>query len=88
MPGAASSESFIWNNESAWIGILRGSDAIVSSTGAVKLMPLAMADFQFEPTKAGQYDSLDLVNRFVWAEESCTEKVLDTNFGELLTNTL
>jgi len=88
VPGAASSESFIWNNESAWIGILRGSDAIVSATGAVKLMPLAMADFQFEPTKAGQYDSLDLVNRFVWAEESCTEKVLDTNFGELLTNTL
>ena len=88
VPGAASSEAYIWNNETAWIGILRGSDAIVSSSGDVKLMPLAMADFRFEPTKAGQYDSLDLVNRFVWAEESCVEKVLDTSFGEILTNCL
>jgi hypothetical protein len=41
VPGATSSESYIWTGDSLFMGILRGSDAIVQKSGNVKGMPVA-----------------------------------------------
>ena len=68
VPGATSSESYIWNGESIFMGILKGSDAIVQKSGNVKGMPVAALNFQFGSMVAGQYDSLDKTRRYVYAE--------------------
>jgi hypothetical protein len=47
VPGATSSEAYIWNGESIFMGILKGSDAIVQKSGNVKGMPVAALNFQF-----------------------------------------
>ena len=41
VPGAAASESAIWDDAKIFMGILRGSDAIVQKSGNVKGMPTA-----------------------------------------------
>tara|TARA_R100000664_G_C2753524_1_gene140957 strand:+ start:1285 stop:2280 length:996 start_codon:yes stop_codon:yes gene_type:complete len=87
VPGATSSEAFIWDTESIWVGILKGSDAITNRSG-VKIMPTAALNFKWKDMQAGQYDSLDLTRRHVWAEESCLYKIIDANYGVLVNNCL
>ena len=41
VPGATSSEGQIWNTETIFCGIMKGSDAIVQKSGNVKGMPVA-----------------------------------------------
>jgi len=88
VPGATSSESYIWNNETIFMGILRGSDAIVQKSGNVKGMPVAALNFQFGSMVAGQYDSLDKTRRYVYAEEVNQFKAIDSTLGHVLTNCL
>jgi len=88
VPGAASSESYIWNNESIFMGILRGSDAIVQKSGHVKGMPVAALNFQFGNMVAGQYDSLDKTRRYVYAEEVNQFKAIDSTLGHVVTDCL
>jgi hypothetical protein len=88
VPGATSSESYIWNGETIFMGILRGSDAIVQKSGGVKAMPVAALNFQFGNMVAGQYDSLDKTRRYVYAEEVQSFQAIDSTLGHVLTNTL
>jgi hypothetical protein len=88
VPGAASSESYIWNNETIFMGILRGSDAIVQKSGNVKGMPVAALNFQFGSMVAGQYDSLDKTRRYVYAEEVNQFKAIDSTLGHVVTDCL
>jgi hypothetical protein len=37
---------------------------------------------------AGQYDSLDLIRRYVWAEQVNEFKMIDSSFGFLVTDCL
>jgi hypothetical protein len=87
-PGQTSSESYIWDGETIFMGILKGSDAVVSKSGGVKAMPVAALDFEFSGMQAGQYDSLDSTRRYVWGEEVQTFQAIDSSFGYLLTNCL
>jgi len=87
VPGASSSEGYIWTNDSLFMGILHGSDAVQSKSG-VRMMPVAAANMVFEDMKAGQYDALDLTRRNVWADESNLIKVIDGNLGFVLTDCL
>ena len=86
--GAASSESYIWTGTSVFMGILRGSDAIVQKSGNVKGMPVAALNFQFGNMVAGQYDSLDKTRRYVYAEEVNQFKAIDSTLGHVLTGCL
>ena len=51
-------------------------------------MPTAALNFKWKDMQAGQYDSLDLTRRHVWAEESCLYKIIDANYGVLVNNCL
>ncbi len=84
-PGLASSESYIWDGQKLFMGILHGSDAIVQKSGNVKGMPVAALNFQFGDMIAGQYDSLDKTRRYVYAEEVQQFKALDSTLGHVLT---
>jgi len=88
VPGATSSESQIWNTESIFCGILKGSDAIVQKSGNVKGMPVAALNFSFGGMVAGQYDSLDATRRYVYAEEVQQYKAIDSTLGYILTDCL
>ena len=87
VPGAASSESYIWTGDSIFMGILHGSDSIQSRNG-VRMMPVAAVNLEFEAMKAGQYDKLDLTARNVWADMSHLFKVVDGDLGFVLTDCL
>lgn len=88
VPGATSSEGYIWTGDSIFMGIMKGSDAIVSKSGNVKAMPTAALDFEFKGMQAGQYDSLDMVRRYVWAEQINQFSKVDENFAYLVTDCL
>jgi len=88
VPGATSDEDYIWENETVFMGILRGSDAIVQKSGNVKGMPVAALNFQFGSMVAGQYDSLDKTRRYVYAEEVNQFKAIDSTLGHVVTNCL
>jgi len=88
VPGATSSEAYIWNGESIFMGILKGSDAIVQKSGNVKGMPVAALNFQFGSMVAGQYDSLDKTRRYVYAEEVHAVQAIDSTLGHVVTNCL
>ena len=88
MPGATSSEAYIWDSETIFMGILRGSDAVVQKSGNVKGQPLAAINFEFGGMVAGQYDSLDRITRTVYAEESHQFKAIDSTLGHVVTNCL
>ncbi len=88
VPGATSSEAYSWNNETFFMGILRGSDAIVQKSGNVKGMPVAALNFQFGSMVAGQYDSLDKTRRYVYAEEVNQFKAIDSTLGHVVTDCL
>ena len=87
VPGASSSESYIWTGDSIFMGILHGADAVQSRSG-VRMMPVAAANMVFETLKAGQYDELDMTRRNVWADESQKFQVIDGNLGFVLTDCL
>jgi hypothetical protein len=87
VPGAASSESYIWTGDSIFMGILHGSDATQNRNGA-RMEPVAAVNLEFEAMKAGQYDKLDLTARNVWADMSHLYKVVDGNLGFVLTDCL
>lgn len=85
--GATSSSSLIWNNESIWIGILKGSDAVTNRQG-VKLMPTAALCFRWKALVSGQFDDLAMTRREVYADEDFEYKVIDSNYGVLVNNCL
>jgi hypothetical protein len=87
-PGQTSSEGYIWTGDSIFMGIMKGSDAIVSKSGNVKAMPVAALDFEYKDMVAGQYDSLDMVRRYVWGEQVNLFKKVDESFAYLLTDCL
>ena len=84
-PGATSSEAFIWEGATIFMGILHGSDAVVQKSGNVKGQPLAALNFEFGTPVAGQYDSLDRTVRTVYAEESHQFKAIDSTLGHVVT---
>lgn len=88
VPGATSSEGYIWTGDAIFMGIMKGSDAIVSKSGNVKAMPVTALDFEFRGMQAGQYDSLDMVRRYVWAEQINQFKMIDSSFGYLVSDCL
>ena len=88
VPGATSSESYIWTGDSLFMGILRGSDAIVQKSGNVKGMPVAALNLAFSDMVSGQYDSLDKTRRYVWGEEVNTFHAVDQNLGFIVTDCL
>ena len=83
--GAASSEAAIWDGTKCFMGILRGSDAIVQKSGNVKGMPVAALDLRFSDMVAGQYDSNDKTRRYVWGEEVNIFHTVDATLGHVLT---
>jgi hypothetical protein len=83
--GATSSESYIWDGAKLFMGILRGSDAVVQKSGNVKGMPVAALNLQYSDMVAGQYDSLDKTRRYVWGEEVNTFHAVDGTLGHVLT---
>ena len=87
-PGATSSEGYIWTGDTIFMGILKGSDAVVSKSGNVKAMPVAALDFEFNGLSAGQYDALDSTRRYVWNEEVQSFTKIDDSFAFLLTDCL
>jgi hypothetical protein len=86
VPGATSSEGFIWDQSTIFMGILRGSDAIVQKSGNVKGMPVAALNLQFSDMIAGQYDSLDRTRRYVYAEEVNVFHAVDSTLGRIITS--
>jgi len=88
VPGATSSESAIWTDDRLFMGILRGSDAIVQKSGNVKGMPVAALSLSFSDMVAGQYDSLDKTRRYVYAEEVGKFHAVDPTLGFILTDCL
>jgi hypothetical protein len=88
VPGATASEAYIWTRDSLFCGVLRGADAIVQKSGGVKAMPAAALNFQFGGMVAGQYDSIDSIARYVYAEEVQTFQALDASFGRIITGCL
>lgn len=85
VPGATASEGFIWDQSTIFMGILRGSDAIVQKSGNVKGMPVAALNLQFSDMVAGQYDSLDRTRRYVYAEEVHKFHAVDSTLGRIIT---
>jgi hypothetical protein len=85
VPGATSSESYIWDGSKCFMGILRGADAVVQKSGNVKGMPVACLDLRFSDMVAGQYDSLDKTRRYVWGEEVNTFHSVDSTLGHVFT---
>lgn len=88
VPGATSSESYIWNGETIFMGILRGSDAIVQKSNNVKAMPVAALNMEYGSMIAGQYDSNDRTRRYVYAEEVHSFKLVDASLGYVVTDCL
>jgi len=88
VPGATSSESPIWTDDVLFMGILRGSDAIVQKSGNIKGMPVGALNLSFTDMVAGQYDSLDRTRRYVYAEEVGTFHAVDSSLGFILTDCL
>lgn len=88
VPGATSSEAPIWTDDVLFMGILRGSDAIVQKSGNVKGMPVGALSLSFSNMVAGQYDSLDRTRRYVYAEEVGTFHAVDSTLGFILTDCL
>lgn len=88
VPGATSSESYIWTADSLFMGILRGSDAIVQKSGNVKGMPVGALNLSFNDMVAGQYDSLDRTRRYVYAEEVNVFHAVDSSLGRIITDCL
>jgi hypothetical protein len=88
VPGATASESYIWTGDSLFMGILKGSDAIVQKSGNVKGMPVAALNLAFNDMVAGQYDSLDKTRRYVYAEEVNVYHAVDSTLGRIITDCL
>jgi len=88
VPGATSDESYIWDGETIFMGILKGSDAIVQKSGNVKGMPTAALNLEYGGMIAGQYDSLDRTRRYVYAEEVHNFKLIDASLGYVITDCL
>jgi len=88
IPGATSSESYIWTGDALFMGILKGSDAIVQKSGNVKGMPIAALNIAFSDMVSGQYDSLDKTRRYVWGEEVNTFHAVDSTLGFIVTDCL
>lgn len=88
VPGATSSESYIWTADSLFMGILKGSDAIVQKSGNVKGMPVAALNLSYSNMVAGQYDSLDKTRRYVYGEEVGTFHAVDSTLGRIITDCL
>tara|TARA_Y100000114_G_scaffold53492_1_gene48831 strand:- start:1829 stop:2830 length:1002 start_codon:yes stop_codon:yes gene_type:complete len=88
VPGATSSEAYIWTEDSLFMGILKGSDAIVQKSGNVKGMPVAALSLSYNEMVAGQYDSLDKTRRYVYAEEVGVFHAVDSTLGRIITDCL
>lgn len=87
-PGLASSTNFIWDGETVFMGSLRLRDGVSTGTNTVKMGPLAAGNFVYEPWHSGSWESLDRINKHVWVEEGVKEKVIDADFGGVLSDCL
>jgi len=86
VPGATSSEAYIWDQASIFMGILRGSDSIIQKSGGVKAMPVGALNLQFGSYNAGQFDDPSKsIRRHVWAEEFHTFHKVDSTLGRIIT---
>jgi hypothetical protein len=86
VPGATSSEGFIWTQDSLFMGILKGSDAIVQKSGTVKGMPVAALNLVYQDMLAAQYDTPDRLRRHVYGEEFNKFHAVDSNLGRIITS--
>jgi hypothetical protein len=85
--GLSSAEAQVWTDDSVFMGIMKGSDAIANKQG-VKVMPVAALNFVYEGYSSGAYDDLAMTKRTVWMEHTHQDKVIAQNYGFLLTDCL
>jgi hypothetical protein len=85
--GLTSSEAQVWTDDSVFMGIMKGSDAIANKNG-VKVMPVAALNFVYEGYSSGAYDDLAMTKRTVWMEHTHQDKIIAQNYGFLLTDCL
>ena len=88
VPGRASDEAYIWDRTKVFMGILRGSDAIIQKSGNVKGMPVAALNLEYRSMFSQQYDSNDRTRKYVYAEEVETFHIVDGTLGHVLTGCL
>lgn len=85
--GLTSSEAQIWTDDSVFMGIMKGSDAVSNKNGT-KVMPVAALNFEYAGFSSGAYDDLAMTKRTVWLEHTHQDKVIAQNYGFLLTDCL
>jgi hypothetical protein len=85
--GLTSSEAQIWTDDSVFLGIMKGSDAVVNKNGT-KVMPVAALCFEYEGYTSQTYDDLDMTRRSVWLQHQQQDKIIAQNYGFLLTDCL
>ena len=85
--GLTSSEAQIWTDDSVFMGIMKGSDAVANKNGT-KVMPVAALNFEYEGFTSGSYDDLEMTKRTVWLEHKHQDKIIAQNYGFLLTDCL
>lgn len=85
--GLTSSQAQIWTDDSVFMGIMKGSDAVVNKNGT-KVMPVAALNFEYAGFTSGSYDDLEMTKRTVWLEHTHQDKVIAQNYGFLLTDCL
>jgi hypothetical protein len=86
-PGLTSSEAQIWTDDSVFMGILKGSDAVANKNGT-KVMPVAALNFEYAGFTSGSYDDLAMTKRTVWLQHEHQDKIIAQNYGFLLTDCL
>jgi hypothetical protein len=85
--GLTSSEAQVWTDDSVFMGIMKGSDAIANKNG-VKVMPVAALNFVYEGFSTSAFDDLEQTKRTVWMEHAHQDKIIAQNYGFLLTDCL
>lgn len=87
--GATSSEGFIWNNETVFMGCLRPEvQPIVNTKNVVRGLPVAALNFEYKGYETGVYDSPDFISRNVYIGERMIYKAIDSKLGFVMTDCL
>ena len=87
--GATSSEGFIWNNETVFMGCLRPQvQPTVNARNRVTTLPVAALNFEHKGYETGVYDSPDLTARNVFIGERMIYKAIDSKLGFVMTDCL
>jgi hypothetical protein len=85
--GLTSSEAQIWTDDSVFMGIMKGSDAVSNKNGT-KVMPVAALNFEYAGFTSEAYDDLAKTKRTVWIQHTHQDKIIAQNYGFLLTDCL